>query len=53
MTGPTTNGGAQGLLSALTRFVTLVLQGKTPMSIRPFFFGASLTALHDQEGGRD
>ncbi len=26
MTGPTTNGGAQALLSALTRFVTLVLQ---------------------------
>ncbi len=50
MTGPTTNVGAQALLSALTRFVTLVLQGKTPMSIRPFFFGASLTALTKKEG---
>ena len=51
MTGPTTNGGAQALISALSRFVTVVLQGKTPTSIRPFFFGASLTALTKKEGG--
>ena len=36
MTGPITNGGAQALISALSRFVTVVLQGKVPMSIRPF-----------------
>ena len=30
------------LVSALAQFVTLVLAGKTPLSIRPFFFGASL-----------
>ncbi len=47
----TATGGAQVLLSALTRFVTLILQGKTPLSIRPFFFGASLTALTKKEGG--
>ena len=29
----------------------MVLQGKTPTSIRPFFFGASLTALTKKEGG--
>ena len=29
-TVPTTNGGAQALISALSRFVTVVLQGKTP-----------------------
>ena len=51
MTGPNSNGGAKALLSALTRFTTLVLQGKTPVSIRPFFFGASLTALTKKEGG--
>ena len=51
MTGPITNSGAQGLISALSRFITVVLQGKVPMSIRPFFFGASLTALTKKEGG--
>ena len=51
MTGPITNSGAQALISALSRFVTVVLQGKVPMSIRPFFFGASLTALTKKEGG--
>ena len=50
MTGPITNSGAQGLISALSRFVTVVLQDKVPMSIHPFFFGASLTALTKKEG---
>ena len=50
MTDPITNGGAQALISALSRFVTVVLQGKVPMTIRPFFFGASLTALTKKEG---
>ena len=51
MIGPNSNRGAQALLSALTRFTALVLLGKTPVSIRPFFFGASLTALTKKEGG--
>ena len=51
VTGPITNGGAQALISALSRFVTVVLQGKIPMSICPFFFGASLMALTKREGG--
>ena len=51
MTGPITNGGAQALISALSRFVTVVLEGKVPMSIRPFLFGASLMALTKKEGG--
>ena len=45
MTGPITNGGAQALISARSQFVTVVLQVKIHMSIRSFFFGASLTAL--------
>ena len=51
MTGRTANSGAQALISALSRFVTVVLQGKTFMSIHPFFFGASLTDLTNKEGG--
>ena len=43
------DGGA-ALTSALARFVSLVLEGKIPLTIRPFFFGASLTAL-TKEGG--
>ena len=36
MTIPATTGGAQALISALSRFITVVLQGKTPTSICPF-----------------
>lgn len=39
------------LLSALASFVTLVMEGKTPLSIRPFFFGATLVALNKRDGG--
>ena len=38
------------LISALARFVTLVLQGKTPPSICLIFFGASLIALAKKDG---
>ena len=43
--------GCQVLLSALASFTQLVLEGKTPPSIRPFFFGANLTALQKNDGG--
>ena len=39
------------LLPTLVSFVQLVLEGRTPPSIRPFFFGANLTALHKKDGG--
>ena len=39
------------LLSALAAFFTLVLEGKTPLPIRPFFFEATLIALEKKEGG--
>ena len=39
------------LIPALTPFVQLVLEGRTPASIRPFFFGANLTALQKKQGG--
>ena len=40
------------LLKALTSFCMLVLEGKTPMEMRPLFFGASLVALEKKSGGR-
>ena len=39
------------LLSALAAFSTLVLEGKTPLPIRPFFFEATLIALEKKERG--
>ena len=39
------------LLSALSDFCSLVLQGNTPERIRPFFFGANLVALRKSQGG--
>ena len=39
------------LVRAIKGFVTLVLNGEIPDSIRPIFFGASLTALKKQCGG--
>ena len=43
MTSTLAEGG--GLLEALTAFVNLVLEGKTPAPVCPFFFCASLVAL--------
>ena len=45
------NGGRQVLLPALASFIQLVLEGRTPTSIRPFSFGANLTALLKKQGG--
>ena len=39
------------LLRALTSLVSLILKGKTPSQIQPFFFGASLVALKKKDGG--
>ena len=51
MIQPTTIDCGAALTSALARFVSLVLEGKTPLAIRPFFFRASLTVLTKKEGG--
>ena len=41
-----TNGQVSSpFLSALAAFASLVLEGRMPPSVRPFFFGATLTAL--------
>lgn len=42
---------ASPLISALISFSTLVLEGRTPKEVRPFFFGASLVALEKKSGG--
>ena len=39
------------LLQSLIVFSNLVLQGKTPMAVHPFFFGANLIALGKKGGG--
>ena len=51
LTSPSAGDGGASLLSALVSLVTLVLEGKTPPSIRPFFFEARLTALTKKSGG--
>ena len=51
MTGSSSDGGGRALLSALASFLTLVLSGGTPSSIRPYFFGANLIALEKKDGG--
>ena len=45
------NGGNLPLLTALAAFCSLVLEGKTPSSVHPFFFGANLVALKKKGGG--
>ena len=44
-------GSRQALFPTLVSFVQLMFDGATPPSIRPFFFGANLTALHKKQGG--
>lgn len=51
MTNVTVAGDAHVFLSVLSHFATLVIQGKTPVSIRPLIFGASFMAL-SKKGGR-
>ena len=41
----------QFLLPTFASFVQPVLEGRTTLSIRPFFFRANLTALHKKDGG--
>ena len=43
--------GHQSLFPALTSFFQLVLEGRSPTSIQPFFFGAYLTTLPKKQGG--
>ena len=45
------DSSCQVLLPALTAFAQLVLEGRTPTFIRPYFFGANLTAIQKSEGG--
>ena len=49
--GPSANEGSVVLLRALTSLVSLILKGKTPIHLQPFFFDASLVALKKKDGG--
>ena len=51
LTGPSAGNGGKSLLTALSLFSSLVIQGKVPTYIRPFFFGANLIALEKKDGG--
>ena len=51
LTGPSSEGGGHALLSVLASFLSLILSGGTPLSIRPYFFGANLFALEKKDGG--
>ena len=45
--------GQTGLsfLRALTNLVNVILEGKVPFELRPYFFGAKLSALKKPDGG--
>ena len=47
------SNGQTGLnfLKALTKFVNVILEGKVPFELRPYFFGAKLNALKKPDGG--
>ena len=51
MTDPSVVGCRAELFPALVSFVQLILDGKTPPSVQPFFFGANLIALQKKDGG--
>ena len=39
------------LLRVLTALVNLILQGRAPLLVLPFLFGASLVSLNKKDGG--
>ena len=43
--------GSSSFPASLSAFVNHILEGKTPVSVRPLFFGASLVALKKKVGG--
>ena len=43
--------GGTTLVEALKSVISLILSGQTPLSIRPFFFGAFPIALEKEGGG--
>ena len=49
--GASAEGGRRVFLQALTSFTNLVLEGKTPLTVCPTFFGASFIALNKKGGG--
>ena len=51
MCDPSVVGCREVILPTLVSFVRLVLDGKTPAAVRPFFFGANLVALQKNDGG--
>ena len=50
LTGASAELGGQQLLRALTSFCNHVLEGNTPSSVHPVFFGATLIPLRKKDG---
>jgi hypothetical protein len=50
-TGPSAGEGGVLLLKALVGIITLILEGRTPKSIYPLLFGATLIPLRKKSGG--
>ena len=48
--GKSAGEGGASLLCALKVFVNMVLAGKTPPDVHPFFFGAALVTFHNKCG---
>ena len=46
-----TEGRGAATVGALTRFVNVLVKGKIPKEVSPFFFGANLFALVKKDGG--
>ena len=51
MNSPSAHSGGTALVEALCSIISLILSSQTPLSIQPFFFGASLIALEKKGGG--
>ena len=51
LTSESAETGGRELLSALTSFISHILQGNVPLSVHPILFGATLIALRKKEGG--
>ena len=51
LTSASAERGGRELLTALSSFIVHILEGNTPPSIQPIFFGANLIALNKKDGG--
>ena len=51
LTSESAERGSRELIRALSSFIFHILEGNIPVSVQPFFFGATLIALRKKGGG--